>query len=137
MRLYYAHDIRVYGTEAEIEALQRIAVEYPKAEIINPATDIEQPTEGRPPRKVMEDCLEEVSKADILVFSAYEDSYIRNGVKNEIAVAKMAKIPVLYLEGETGRFVPLEGVEFGLGALGESVKTFIIDSSVPRLGSEK
>ena len=37
MKIYYAHSMKKYETEAEAEELKYINKVYPKAEIINPA----------------------------------------------------------------------------------------------------
>ena len=108
--IYYAHDIRTYGTEAERLALRRIADEYPGFRVINPSTDIEQPRPGRTGGEVMRDCLFAVASADIVIFSAFEDDHVRKGVRSEIQLSRQLKIPTFWLVGGDGRFVPCKRV---------------------------
>lgn len=95
MKIYYAHSQWKYGTKIEDYELRVIHEYFPRAEIINPAKDIDQ---SGTEEDVMQRCLEAVRSADLVVFSSV-DGTIGNGVLREVEDAIWER-PVLYLQHE-------------------------------------
>lgn len=93
--VYYAHHRYKYGTKVEEYELNLIRSSViPDAKIFNPSTDLD--VDGRSEESIMKDCIEEVKKSDIVVFSSM-DGVIGIGVYTEIMEASTNYIPVYYI----------------------------------------
>lgn len=93
MQIYYAHHIWKYGTEIEKYELDLIKKTFPNAEIFNPSTDIDQTLESE---EIMNICLNEVGKSDMVVFSSM-NGCIGHGVSKEVEFAYCNNIKVNYI----------------------------------------
>ena len=93
LKIYYAHHIWKYGTKIEEYELDLIKKTFPNAEIFNPSTDIDQ-TENE--EVIMERCLDEVCKSDMVVFSSM-NGCIGFGVSQEVDCAYHNNLKVGYL----------------------------------------
>ena len=121
MKIYYAHHIWKYGTEIEKYEIEVIKSTFPKAIIVNPSTDIQQPGNynncdgGDNPETIttedtMRFCLNEVSRDDALVFSSVNGA-IGKGVYDEIEKARVDNKPVYFIWGNM--LIPFKG-EFAI-----------------------
>lgn len=93
LQIYYAHHIWKYGTKIEEYELDLIKRMFPKAQIFNPSTDIDQTLTEE---KIMECCLDAVRKSNMIIFSSM-DGCIGRGVYQEIECAYSHNINVSYL----------------------------------------
>ena len=93
-KIYYAHHRWKYGTQIEDYELNFLKKRFPGSSIFNPSIDIDDC--NRSEKDIMSDCIDEVLKSDVIVFSSM-DGMIGKGVYQEVKAAKNAGKVVLYL----------------------------------------
>ena len=101
MNIYYAHHQWKYRTLIEIYELELIIRYFPDSKIFNPSLDLTSvklaySSVERMEEAIMEECLTEVEKSDILVFSSL-DGCIGTGVYHEVMKAKELGKLVFYI----------------------------------------
>lgn len=92
--IYYAHHQWKYKTKVEEYELGVIKRYFPNAVIFNPSTDLK--CDSRSEENIMRECINTVSKSDIVVFSSMDGS-IGKGVFREIINATATGKLVLYI----------------------------------------
>lgn len=97
LKIYYAHHRWKYGTEIEKYEIELIKSYFPNAWIFNPSTelDIYDKTED----EIMKECLDQVRRSDILVFSSV-DGVVGIGVFKEFEEAQINHKPTFYIYGD-------------------------------------
>ena len=92
--IYYAHHQWKYKTKVEEYELGVIERYFPNAVIFNPSTDLK--CDSRSEENIMRECINTVSKSDIVVFSSMDGS-IGKGVFREIINATAIGKLTLYI----------------------------------------
>ena len=90
--LYYAHSMKIYGTEREQEELDMIQAAFPQDVIYSPNRPFIQ--NHKDPMKA---CLDVILDMDTLVFSL-EKRHVSSGVLLEVKHAQKHNIPVFVLQ---------------------------------------
>jgi len=93
-KVYYAHHIYKYGTLVEEYEMNLIRRYYPDAEIINPATAVNQDLQSE--ADIMGQCFDLVDQSDFLIFSSM-DGVVGKGVYDEIHRAAATQTPIYYI----------------------------------------
>lgn len=101
MNIYYAHHQWKYHTLIETYELELIKRYFPDSKIFNPSIDLTSVSLAyssveRMEEAIMAECLTEVEKSDILVFSSL-DGCIGTGVYHEVMKAKEFGKLVFYI----------------------------------------
>jgi hypothetical protein len=102
MRVFYAHPMKTYGTEAESKEKALIESRFVGCEVVDPSTH----QAGIEPGRETEHYLRLLDSCDCLVFSRYF-GYITEGVKPEVEHALAKGKPTYELRG--GRFILVTG----------------------------
>eukprot|EP01084_Bolivina_argentea_P218479 370753_1 len=99
--LYYSHSTKIYGTALEAHQYYLIRRLFKQRTIINPSDyEMRWKVMELSGARIMEECLEMVSKCDALVFSSLLENgnyHIGKGCFDEIVHAEKLSIPILYL----------------------------------------
>ncbi len=90
-KIYYARSLVLRETEQEQMQLKFLQEVF---EVINPALE----KEGVDDKKIMEKCINMLSKCNALVFADVA-GYVSKGVYTEIEFAKSVNMPMFYLKG--------------------------------------
>lgn len=101
MKIYYAHHIWKYNTPIEEYEINLIKEHYPSAKIVNPNGGLRHTRKHlklskMTEEKIMEICLEEVRRCDILVFSSM-NGVVGKGVYDEVCAAQDCGLKIYYL----------------------------------------
>lgn len=110
--IYYAHHQWKYGTPEEVYEISLIKRYFPNANIFNPATDLTTIPSGDE-TVIMNECLNVVRGADILVFSSL-DGCVGTGVFHEVkeAMRKGTIVFYIYQDNLIADFEIIEREEF-------------------------
>ncbi len=106
MKVYYAHSLKIYGTEIEEKEYSFLRENYEN--VFNPNTEIEYKIE-----EGMKPYLDAVLASNLIICSEFE-GYIGRGVFREVELALRNSIPVFCLRQVNGSFILREVISVKL-----------------------